>query len=95
MEAQRLCDVLDREFKDKEYLVANTYGLADMIVFPWVQQLRTGYENKTGLFAKDFLDMAQYKNLSRWADQVLARLEFREDWKFVAGATKSLAPNPG
>ncbi|RHY15017.1 hypothetical protein DYB32_010797, partial [Aphanomyces invadans] len=43
METQRLCSVLDKHLEGKTYLVGEEYSVADMVVFPWANQLDTGY----------------------------------------------------
>lgn len=42
MEVQRLCSVLDKHLKGREYMVGDEYSVADIMLFPWFQQLRTG-----------------------------------------------------
>ena len=73
MEAQRLCDVLDKSLEGRDFLVGDQYSLADIIVFPWFHQLRSGYEHSSGIAAKEFLNIEQYKSASAWADRILAR----------------------
>mmetsp|Transcript_41946 Transcript_41946/g.58642 ORF Transcript_41946/g.58642 Transcript_41946/m.58642 type:complete len:277 (+) Transcript_41946:143-973(+) len=73
MEVQRLCDVLDRHLQDKEWIVGDQYTVADMIIFPWFHQVRTGYKHSSGIQAGDFLSVSQYKNALAWADRILAR----------------------
>jgi len=43
MDTLRLCDVLDKHLEGKTYMVGEDYTIADMICFPWFQQLRVGY----------------------------------------------------
>lgn len=73
MEVQRLCDVLDKHLEGRSYIVGETYSLADIMNFPWFHQLRVGYPHKSGIKAAEFLDVAKYKNLNRWADEIIAR----------------------
>ena len=40
MEVQRLLDVLDQHLEGREYMVGDSYTIADMACFPWVQTLR-------------------------------------------------------
>lgn len=42
MEVQRLCSVLDRHLDGKEYMVGGSYSVADIMIFPWFHQMRTG-----------------------------------------------------
>jgi GST-like protein len=54
METQRLCDVLDKALAGKTYLVGEEYTVADMMCYPWVRQLQTGY--KVGLICITLID---------------------------------------
>jgi len=73
MEAQRLCDVLDKHLVGRTYIVGEEYTLADIIIFPWFNLLRVGYKHSSGLGAKDFLKVEQYKNAIAWADRIAER----------------------
>ena len=59
----------------QEFLVGGVYTIADMICLPWFAQLRTGYQHPSGVGANTFLDVQQYRNLGRWANQLLQRPE--------------------
>ncbi len=73
MEVQRLCDVLDKHLAGRNYLVGDEYTLADILIFPWFNQLRIGYKHGSGVGAGDFLSIEQYKNVNAWADRILER----------------------
>jgi len=75
METQRLCDVLERHLADgdKTWIVGEQYSLADICIFPWFNQLRTGYPHKSGIKANEFLNIPQYKKLNAWAERILER----------------------
>jgi len=73
METQRLCSVLDQYLADKEYLVNNEYSLADITVFPWFYGLMSGFKHSSGVAARDFLSIDQYKNAVAWAERIAAR----------------------
>ena len=73
MEVMRICDVLDKHLEGKEYIVNNEYCLADMMIFPWYSQLRTGYPHKSGIKANEFLGIERYSNCNSWADRILER----------------------
>eukprot|EP00924_Labyrinthula_sp_SR-Ha-C_P002153 snap_masked-scaffold_19-processed-gene-2.7-mRNA-1 protein AED:0.03 eAED:0.03 QI:0/-1/0/1/-1/1/1/0/305 len=77
MDIQRMCSVLDQEFSRKKFLCGDQYTIADMAVFPWYELIRTvGYVFDDGnekIATKDFLEVSQYKNLNRWADEVGSR----------------------
>ncbi|MEG3082119.1 glutathione-dependent disulfide-bond oxidoreductase [Sphingomonas sp. PB2P12] len=69
MEVKRQLDVLDRRLGESEYLGGDAYTIADMAAWPWYGALVTGqvYE------AAEFLQVTDYKNVLRWADQIGAR----------------------
>ena len=68
MEAKRQLDVLDRHLAENEYM-AGDYSIADMAIWAWYGQLVLGrlYD------AAEFLDVASYKNVMRWAQTIDAR----------------------
>lgn len=76
METKRQLDVLDQHLANHEYLCAEAkeqgeqnYSIADMMVWAWYGQLVLGklYD------AAEFLDVASYKNVQRWAQQIAER----------------------
>lgn len=69
MEAKRQMDVLDRELEDHQFLGGDEYTIADMATWPWYGNLvlNNSYE------AAEFLDVASYRNLTRWAEEIQAR----------------------
>jgi GST-like protein len=73
MEVQRLCSVLDIHLNGKTYMVGEEYSLADIICLPWVDQLFTGYPHKSGLKAREFINMDQYSNIVAWRNRLLER----------------------
>eukprot|EP01037_Dinobryon_pediforme_P001807 gene1807-1837_t len=69
MEAKRQLDVLDRRLAESPYLAGPDYTIADIAVFPWYGGLVKGW-----LYgAAEFLDVASYKNVLRWADTIAER----------------------
>ncbi len=63
MEVKRQLDVLDRRLAESEYLAGPDYTIADIAVWPWYGGLAMGW-----LYgAAEFLDVASYKNVQRWA----------------------------
>jgi GST-like protein len=70
MEAKRQMDVLDRRLAESEYLGGSEYSIADMATWPWYGLLSQGkiYDD-----AGTFLDVASYKNVKRWTDQIAKR----------------------
>lgn len=69
MEAKRQLDVLDRRLGESQYLGGNEYTIADIAVWPWYGGLAKGW-----LYgAAEFLQVEDYRNVQRWADQIGAR----------------------
>lgn len=75
MEVQRLCSVLDKHLAERQYIVGDEYTIADMVILPWVRQLRTGYKHPSGISGLEFLSIDKYTNVNAWADRLLAREE--------------------
>ena len=69
MEVKRQLDVLDRRLADNAYLGGKDYTIADIAVFPWYGGLVKGWQYDAG----EFLNVAEYKNVQRWADAILER----------------------
>ncbi|USI74836.1 glutathione-dependent disulfide-bond oxidoreductase [Sphingomonas morindae] len=69
MEAKRQLDVLDRRLAESAYVGGADYGIADMAIWPWYGQLVLG-----DLYgAAEFLQVADYAHLRRWAETIAAR----------------------
>jgi len=69
MEVKRQLDVLDRTLANNTYLCGDDFTLADMAVFAWYGALVIH-----DLYAaSEFLSVARYKNVVRWAQQIDAR----------------------
>jgi GST-like protein len=69
MEVKRQMDVLDRRLGEAEYLAGDEYTIADIATWPWYGALAKGVLYEAG----EFLDVASYKNVQRWTDQIAAR----------------------
>lgn len=69
MEAKRQLDVLDRRLSETPYLAGDEYSIADIAVFPWYGGLVLGWLYD----AAEFLQVEEYKNVRRWADDIFAR----------------------
>ena len=69
MEVKRQLDVLDRNLSDRRYLCGEEYTIADMATYAWYGMLvlHNGYE------AAEFLDVASYTHVIRWATEIEAR----------------------
>ncbi|MBB3770552.1 GST-like protein [Angulomicrobium tetraedrale] len=69
MEVKRQLDVLDRRLAESAYVAGPDYTIADIAIFPWYGGLAKGW-----LYgAAEFLSVADYTHVQRWADAVLAR----------------------
>ena len=69
MEVKRQLDVLDRRLGESAFLAGDTYTIADIAVWPWYGSLAKGV-----LYgAAEFLQVQDYRNVQRWADQIAER----------------------
>ena len=69
MEVKRQLDVLNRNLSDRKYLCGNDYTIADIATYPWY-----GYLVLHNIYeATEFLDVASYKNVVRWAQEIEKR----------------------
>ena len=69
MEGKRQMDVLDQRLAVAEYVGGAEYSIADMAIWPWDGGMAKGVLYEAG----EFLDVASYKNVNRWADQIAER----------------------
>ncbi len=69
MEAKRQLDVLDRQLAEHRFLGGDEYSIADIATWPWYGNLVLG----TLYGAAEFLQVESYKNLQRWAQDILQR----------------------
>lgn len=84
MEIKRQLDVLDRNLASRRFLCGDDYNIADMAIYSWYGQLVL-----TGLYeSKEFLDVASYTNVVRWATEIHKRDAVRRGRK-VNRASKS------
>ncbi len=69
MEVKRQLDVLNRNLEDREYLCGDTYNISDIANYSWygALTLHNIYD------ASEFLDVASYTNVIRWAKAIEAR----------------------
>ncbi|KAH8054096.1 hypothetical protein JL721_10592 [Aureococcus anophagefferens] len=69
MEAKRQLHLLDSVLATKKFLCGERFTIADMAIYPWYGKIAQG-----SLYgAKEFLDVATYPNLIRWAEDCAAR----------------------
>jgi GST-like protein len=69
MEVKRQLDVLDRNLAARRHICGEHYSIADMAIFPWYGGLVL--QNLYG--AAEFLDVASYRHVVRWANDIAAR----------------------
>ena len=69
MEAKRLLDVVDRALAERQFLCGDDYTIADIANYGWYGALvlHNIYE------ASEFLDVATYTHVIRWAGEIEAR----------------------
>lgn len=69
MEVKRQLDVLDRNLSERRYLCGDDYNIADIATYPWYGGLVLN-----GIYsASEFLDVASYTHVVRWASEIQAR----------------------
>jgi GST-like protein len=87
MEIKRQLDVLDRGLASRQFLCGDDYTIADMAIYSWYGQLVL-----TGLYeSKEFLEVASYTNLVRWATEIHERPATRRGRKVNRASKSGLA----
>ena len=69
METKRQMDVLDRRLAENRYVAGDEYTIADMAIWPWYGGMAKGLLYDAG----EFLQVQDYRNVIRWADEIAAR----------------------
>jgi len=69
MEVKRQLDVLDQQLANNQYICGENYSIADIAIYPWYGNLVIGEQYN----AQEFLDVASYQNITRWAKLIQAR----------------------
>jgi len=69
MEVKRQLDVLDRRLSETRYLGGDAYTIADIATWPWYGGLVLG----RAYGAAEFLQVHQYRNVVRWAQEIDSR----------------------
>ncbi len=66
MEVKRQLDVLDRNLANREFMCGDDYNISDMAIYSWYGALvlKNIYE------ASEFLDVASYTHVIRWATAI-------------------------
>ncbi|MBE4581819.1 glutathione-dependent disulfide-bond oxidoreductase [Vibrio navarrensis] len=90
MEAKRQLDVLDKQLAKHAYIAGDEYSIADIAIWPWYGNVVLG----TVYNAAEFLDVASYENVVRWAKAIEQRSAVQrgrivnrtwgEEWEMVA-----------
>lgn len=69
METKRQLDVLDKHLAENQFMAGDEYSIADMAIWPWYGGLVMGWQYN----AAEFLDVASYTNVVRWAKEIYDR----------------------
>jgi GST-like protein len=69
MEVKRQLDVLDRNLAARHFLCGDDYNIADIATYAWYGNLVLNNQYE----ASEFLDVASYANVVRWAEEIQAR----------------------
>lgn len=69
MEAKRQLDVLDKQLANNRFIAGDEYSIADIATWPWYGALALGKIYG----AAEFLDVASYTHLQRWAKEIAER----------------------
>ena len=73
MEVKRQLDVLDKNLESRKFLCGDDYNISDIAVCAWYGMLVL----KNAYNAAKFLDVASYKNVIRWAEEIAERPAFK------------------
>ena len=84
MEVKRQLDVLDKNLSQRQYLSGDIFNISDIAVHSWYGTLilRNAYNSA------EFLDLASYKNVVRWAEEIAERPAYKR------GSRVNRAPSP-
>lgn len=69
MEVKRQMHLLDNILAKRRFFAGDDYSIADMAIWPWYGNLVFGTQYDAGAF----LNVGEYPNLRRWADEIAAR----------------------
>ena len=73
-EAKRLLGILEERLQSREWLMGDTYTIADIATFPWVRGLDVFYN------ARDVLELDRFKAVSAWVERCYARPASAKGW---------------
>ena len=84
MEVKRQLDVLDKNLSKRQYLSGDIFNISDIAVHSWYGTLilRNAYNSA------EFLDLASYKNVVRWAEEIAERPAYKR------GSRVNRVPSP-
>ena len=69
METKRQLDVLNRRLAETRFIAGDDYTIADIAIWPWYGGMVKGVLYEAG----EFLQVQDYHNVIRWADEIAAR----------------------
>uniref|UniRef100_UPI0040549218 glutathione-dependent disulfide-bond oxidoreductase n=1 Tax=Roseicyclus sp. TaxID=1914329 RepID=UPI0040549218 len=69
MEAKRQMDVLNRHLEGREWILGESYSIADIAICPWYGRLALGEAYEAG----EFLSVHEYPNVIAWAERFFTR----------------------
>ncbi len=78
-EAKRLYGVMDKQLAQSAYLAGDEYTIADIAAFPWTRS----WQNQG-------LDLADFPNVKRWHEAIVARPAVQRGVEVLASARKPL-----
>lgn len=71
-ETKRLLKVMDTQLEKTKFIASDDLSIADFSIAPWVKGLDQFYK------ASDFLSLNEYKNVSRWMNEIWSRPGFQK-----------------
>ena len=60
---------MERQLAENRYIAGDEYTIADIAIWSWYGQLAQGKLYDAG----EFLDVASYKNVQRWTNEIAER----------------------
>ncbi|GBQ89707.1 glutathione S-transferase [Gluconacetobacter johannae DSM 13595] len=79
-ETQRLYGVLDRHLTGRDFIVGDSYTIADMACYPWILPVNQGQ------------DLTQFPNLRLWHERIAARPATRRAYSLVDAVRNGTPP---
>lgn len=66
-ESRRILGVLESRLQDREWVMGDSYTIADIAIFPWVNTMRGMYD------AGDALKLSEFGRVMAWLDTCMER----------------------